>query len=854
MLIGCFSERNRMKTILRFIKFVVSFTVVILLVTTITIGTVYFYFAHDLPNIQSFEDYSPHVVSEVFSDDGTKMGEFWIEKRYLTPFDEIPKLVVEAFVASEDARFFEHRGVDVRGIGRAFYENLKAGHVVQGGSTITQQVTKSILLTRERSYVRKIKEAILATRMDRTLSKKEILEIYLNQIYLGNRAYGIEAAAQNYFNKELKELTIAEAAMIAGLTQAPATDNPVVSPRKAKERQTYVLRRMYDVDYITKDQMNTALNETLIIYASDLDKDFNNKYAPYYTEEIRRMMIDKYGEKAVYEGGLKIHTPANIEMNQAAQKAVQHGLEALDHRRGYRGPTASLTEDEIPAFLESEHKAALNAKYNGRIIIPETEEEKAIKAGPTPLNKDDFYKAVVTGFGDNGRSIEIKVGHNSGKITADGYRWAWGYFGGRPSARLKIGDVVMAKITDTDGEYSLFQIPKAQAALFSMIPQNGFVKAMSGGFDYRYSEFNRATQALRQPGSSFKPIIYASALDKGYTYSHPVLDSPVVFKVGDEIWTPKNYGGKFSGNTTFESNLVYSRNVPTVKIANSVGTHYITAYARKLGLTNYFYKYLSMSLGANSVYLQEMVTMFSTIANHGRKPERILITKVEDSKGNVIEEYTPPEEPLPPSVAYLKSESTDPKSTELNSTLFEANKKFIETDNLQLSEEELRVLYGKAIPDGYVMTPKTAYLICNLLQQVVKRGTGARVQALDKPVAGKTGTTNDETDAWFIGFVPELAAGVWVGHDVKKSLGRGEQGGRTAAPIFLEYMQVATKDLGAKDFQPPEGMPIEQIATLKGGSAIYSTGFERQEAAAWFGVTHEIQDRAVDFYEEDMGF
>lgn len=833
-----------MKTIIRFVKFVITFLAVVIIVLTIGMGSIYFYFAKDLPNIQSFEDYKPPVVSEVYSDDGTKMGEFWIERRLLAPIDQIPKVIIQAFISAEDSRFFEHTGVDVRGIGRAFYENLKAGQVVQGGSTITQQITRSILLTRERSYVRKIKEAILATRIDRTLSKKEILEIYFNQIFLGNRSYGVKAAADNYFHKPMDKLTLAEAAMIAGLTQAPATDNPVENPKSAKERQLYVLTRMFDEGYITKIEMDNAINESLTIYGASIDKDFNYKYAPYFTEEVRREVLKKYGDKVVYEGGLKIYTTANIHMNQVAQKAVQHGLEALDHRRGsYRGPIGQINADQIPAFLEKIHKQAIIEEYDDIIHIPQTEDDVLRQTGPTPLKPDQNYEAVVIGI--SGGKSQIKVGHNEGTIGKKGFGWR--------ASRLKIGDIILVKTTEDPAIFELTQVPKVQAALFSMIPDTGFVKAMAGGYDFKYSEFNRSTQSLRQPGSSFKPIVYSSALDKGYTYSHPISDSPVSYKVGDEIWTPKNYGGNYRGTTTFESNLVHSRNVPTVKIAHSVGTHYITAYARKLGLTNHFYKYLSMSLGANSVYLSEMVTVFSTFANYGRKPERIYITKILDSNGDILEEYKKPKKKYSIDDASVMSKNTDPESLELNTSLFTTNSKFIEQDNLQLSEEEIRVLYGNAIPEGYVMSPQTAYLILNLLQKVVQEGTGARVRALGRPAAGKTGTTNDETDAWFIGLVPDLVAGVWVGNDVKKSLGRGEQGGRTAAPIFLEYMKEVTKDLPVKEFQPPEGFPLEQIATLSGGSAIYSTGFSKPEAS-WFGVTHDVHDRAVDFFEEDLGF
>lgn len=840
-----------MRTLIRFIRFVITFTAIVLTFSIVAIGAVYFYFARDLPNIRSFEDYRPPVVSEVFAMDGTKMGEFWIQRRLLVKYDDIPKIVINAFIAAEDSRFFEHKGVDVRGIGRAFYENLKAGHVVQGGSTITQQITRSILLSREKSYARKIREAILATRIDRSLSKREILEIYLNEIFLGNRAYGVRAAAENYFHKNLSELTLAEAAMIAGLTQAPSTDNPVTSPERAKARQLYVLKRMEETGIITKDEMDKAAAEPLTIYVAGLDKDFNYKYAPYFTEEVRRILLEKYGDKVVYEGGLKIYTTADITMNKAAERAVRHGLQALDHRRrGYHGPVNRLTDDQIPQFLEEVHNKALTESNSYAIHIPAKKEDKA---GTTPLNNDNFYPAVVTGFSEDGNDIIVRVGYNTGVIKKDGYRWAMGWIRGKAANSFAKGDVIMIQPTESEGSYLLVQIPESQGALFSMEPKTGFVKAISGGFDFKYSEFNRATQALRQPGSSFKPIIYAAALDKGYKYTTPVSDSPVSYKIGNEVWTPKNYGGKYAGNTTFESNLVYSRNIPTVKIAQSIGTHYIVAFARKLGLTNHFYKYLSMSLGANSVYLQEMVNAFCAYANYGFMPKRVYITKIEYANGKILEEYTPPPEPMPVGLAYLHAKNTNPAQGELNTELYEANKEWIKKDGLQLSDEELRILYGKAIPDGYVMTPQTAYLMVKLMEEVVKRGTGARVRALEKPVAGKTGTTNEETDAWFIGFVPDLAAGVWVGNDLKTTLGRGEQGGRTAAPIFLEYMQEVTRDWPAKEFTPPEGFPIEQIASLTGGSAIYSTGLKRLEPT-WFGISREIKDRAVDFFEDDLGF
>jgi len=839
----------------RLIKFIIVVSLFVLISATILIGGVYFYFAHDLPSLKSIDDYKQPIVSEVFSDDGTKIGEFWIQRRIPVKYNEIPKLVINAFLASEDARFFEHKGVDIRGIVRAFYENLKAGHIVQGGSTITQQITRSMFLSRERSYKRKIKEAILATRIDRTLSKEEILEIYMNDVFLGNRAYGIKAAAENYFHKDLKDLTLAEATMLAGLTQSPSVDNPLVNPKNAKERQRYVLNRMAELGFISKKEADAAYNEPLTVYVASLDKEFNARYAPYFTEEVRRILLEKYGDKVVYEGGLKIYTTVDLSKNLAAETALRHGLEDLDHRRnGYRGPIGHISEDEIPSFLAEVDREARLEEGVLSIQISATNKEKASTPTSTPLHKNRYWRAVVTGFGEDGTSIKVAVGYTNGVIDKDGYRWAATYIKGRPSSAFSKGDIILVEPTDKEGIFKLAQVPKPQGAIFSLEPKTGFVRAMVGGFDFRLSEFNRATQALRQPGSSFKPIIYAAALDKGYNYSTHILDAPVSYKVGDEIWTPKNYGGGYAGDTTFESDLVYSRNVPTVKIVESIGTHYLTAYARKMGLTNQFYKYLSMALGANSVYLSEMTTAFSTFANYGVLPKPVMIKKVVYSNGKVIEEYTPPPPPMSPEEAFEYAKSVDLKAGELNSALYDANKEWIKKDGLKLSDEEIKILYGRVIPDGYVITPQTAYLMLGLMRGVVERGTGTRVKALGRPVAGKTGTSNDEADTWFIGFVPQLAAGVWVGNDTRTPLGSGEQGGRTAAPIFLEYMKEATKDMPPLDFEKIGGLKPSMLAELSGGSAVYYTGASKPASAAWFGVSRDVRNRGVDFFEEESGF
>jgi penicillin-binding protein 1A len=811
----------------------------------------YFYFAYDLPNIRNIQDYRPPVVSEVYGDNGEKLGEFWIECRFLVPINKIPDKVKNAFIASEDARFFEHHGIDIYGIFRAIWEDIKTGHMAQGGSTITQQITRSILLSREKKFARKIREIILATRLERNLNKEQILELYLNQIYLGNRAYGVAAAARNYFHKTLDELTIAEAGMIGGMAQAPGTDSPVANATKAKARQRYVLEHMYDHGFITKAEFETAVNQPLTVYLAGIDKDFNNKYAPYFTEHIRRMLLEKYGEKVVYEGGLKVETTGNLRMNQAAQLAVRHGVEKLDHRQGYRGPVTHLTSAEVQPFLEKTHAQTIQAHAEATAIhIPATADEKNWKAGPSILEPETLYQAVV--MGKNGGSFEVQVGHNKGTLKlsgGEGYTYSNG-----PAGAIQVNDVIYVFKGADDNSFLLTQVPLVQSALVSADPKNGYVKAMVGGYDFMRSEFNRATQSLRQPGSSFKPFIYAAALDKGYTFSTGVTDAPVQYRVGaNEYWSPKNYGGGHSGGGTILDNLTYSRNVPTVKIAHDIGLHYLTAYIRKLGLTSPIGKYLSMALGANGVYLNEMIHAYSAFPNHGEQGAQVYILKVTDSTGKVLEEYAPAAD-----VATLDQavEAQKTHAEDLNSELYDRNKPWIETDKLLLDPQELQVLYGAAIAKGYTITPQTAYLMVRMMRNVVEKGTGTRMLALKRPVAGKTGTTNDEMDTWFIGYTPNHIAGVWVGYDILKRLGSGEQGGRTAAPVVLEYMQEALKDTPVVDFEPPPGFPMAKLMTTPGGSAVYWHGGSKKDGTEIEGdigsPTRRVRDRGVNFYEEDL--
>lgn len=851
----------------RIFKFILSLIIIIVMISTASFIAIYYFFARDLPDIKTLEDYRPPVTSEVFADDGSKIGEFWLECRMFMPYNEIPKRVVQAFVDSEDSRFFDHKGVDLRSIARAFVANLKAGEITQGGSTITQQITRSLLLTREKSVTRKVKEAILATRLERYLNKEQILTLYLNQIYLGNRAYGVAAAARNYFNKKLSDLSLAEISLIAGLPTAPTNFSPINNSVEARRRQMHVLARMYEQGHITKDEIRKAEAMPLTIYVAGIDKEFNDKDAAYFIEHVRRLVKEKYGDETLYDKGLKIYTTVNMPMQRAAVASIRSGIEALDKKLGYRGVIEHVNPEQIAPKSKQIEKEII-AKQAGHIIYWPPG-RKDVPPPAISFRHGEVYKAVVTAFGD--KDTTIQIGDVSGTILLGGIKWAhpWqpgsiGYEGGsyvnNPKTLFKTGDVILVRRLE-DGTFELAQEPLIQSALMAMDPHAGFIKAMVGGYDFAKSEFNRVNQALRQPGSSFKPFVYSSALDKGYTFGTTVVDGPVTFTVGrNEFWTPKNYGGNYNGTMTFKNCITFSRNIPTAKIVFDIGTHYLTAYERKMGITSPIEKYLSMALGANGVYLQEMVQAYTIFLNNGVFKPAIAIEKIEDAKGNVLESATPSAESAghepPSSEEKTPEENLEPEKIgknispdELSAELWKIGRQSIERDKLDLTDLEIKTLYGANIPPGHVITPQTAYLMVTLLKNVVEGGTGTRVKALGKPAAGKTGTTNDETDVWFIGFVPDLSAGVWVGFDEVQKIGQRVAGGTIAAPIFTDFMKQATKDFEAKDFEKPEGFPDGDINNMAGGSSLFGASPKASFGSPGF---HEGGDKAGDFFEEDF--
>ena len=707
---------------------------------------VFFYLGRDLPKISSLKDYHPSVITTVLSDDNQKIAEFYKERRIVVPLKDIPKQLQQAFIAAEDARFYKHQGIDLISIMRAFFKNLEAGTIVQGGSTITQQVTKSFLLTPERSYKRKIKEAILAYRIDKIFSKEDILYLYLNQIYLGHGAYGVEAAAENYFGKSVNELNLAECAILAGLPQAPSRYSPFHYPEKAKQRQIYVLNRMVSEGYITDLQASEAINTELDIQPR---RNWYLEKVPVYTEDIRRYVEKKYGEDALYTQGLKIYAAVNVGMQKAARTQIQEGLKALDRRQGYRGPLQQLKTDEIESFSQ------------------QIEKEQALH----PLAPGVVTKGVVIDIDDKAGKVTVRMGGQRGVIAIDDMRWARKpnpdvpYYQARlsrPSQALFLGDVIQVEAKEHDPKtdlwkLSLDQTPAAQAALLCIEAGTGLVKVMIGGLDFTQSQFNRAIQSRRQPGSAFKPVIYAAALDKGYTPATVIIDSPIVLKdeEHDFTWKPKNYGKKFYGPTLLREALAKSRNVVTIKILQDIGIDYVIDYAQKLGIESPLHRDLSIALGSSGVSLLEIVQAYSIFANQGYLVQPAFITKIEDRNGNILEEMNP------------------------------VRKKVIEES--------------------------TAYIMTSLLEGVVKFGTARRIRALHRPVAGKTGTTNNLYDAWFVGYTPRYITGVWVGFDQERSLGAGETGSRAASPIWLGFMQEILKNEPVRIFQVPEGVVFAKI-------------------------------------------
>ena len=725
-------------------------------------------YGFDIPDYSKLAQYEPPVTTRLYAGDGQVLMEYAVEKRIFVPEDKIPQKVKQAFIAAEDKHFYSHSGLDFLGITRAILTNVKnyaQGKRFIGASTITQQVAKNFLLSSERTLVRKLKEAILSYRMSKAYSKEHVLELYLNEIYLGNRAYGVAAAALNYFNKSLNDLEIEEIAYLAALPKGPNNYNPKKRYEAAVARRNWVIDRMTEDGYINETEAETAKNKPLVV----VDKKYGYlKDSEYFSDEVRRLLTKSLGESAVFEGGLMVRTTVDPQLQELATKAFRQGLINYDKRHGYRGANVNID-------ISNDYKELLK-----KATLPNGEEK-------------NWKKSVVLKVSNNSALIE-NIDGKTGAISLKSLAWARKTLedqkiGETPKSVadvLNVGDVIYTEEVK-DGEFELRQIPNIEGAMVVMSPHNGKILAMVGGFSFNKSQFNRATQAYRQTGSTFKPIVYASALEMGYSPTDLILDAPFVLDqgVGLPLWKPSNYSKGFSGLTTLRQGIEKSKNLMTVRLAQDIGMDKVSEMANRLGVISNLPPLLSMSLGAGDTRLIDMVTAYSVFVNGGMKVSPYLIEQIQDRYGKSL---------------YKNNDSS-----------CSGCKVAKYSDNLDvpiINDDRVRVL-----------DELTAYQMVSIMQGVVQRGTGAKLAGLKKNLAGKTGTTNENKDAWFVGFSPDMVVGVYVGFDDPRTLGKVETGAQAALPIFHDFMKEALKDKPNYDFRIPQGIKFVRINPKTGKRA-----------------------------------
>jgi len=700
----------------------------------------------NMPSLDALTDYRPKVPLRIYTSDHVLIGEFGEERRDVVHFKDVPDSLKKAILAIEDARFYDHGGVDLTGIVRAGFVALTNGHASQGASTITMQVARNFFLSSEKTYTRKIYEMLLAYRIERALTKDQILEVYMNQIYLGQRAYGFASAARVYFGKDLKDISLAEAAMLAGLPKAPSAYNPVVNPKRAKVRQEYILQRMLELNFITREQYDEASAQPLVVKGPG--RDFS-VHAEYVAEMVRQMMYAQYREET-YTRGLNVITTIDSADQQVAYTALRKGIMDYERRHGYRGPEGFI---ELPAGADDREQAI----------------DDALLEHP---DNGELIAAVVTAASPRQITVAFIDGSNA-TIEGDNLRFASGALSAtaQPNRRIRPGAIVRVVKNDT-GKWSITQLPQVEGAFLSIVPQDGAIRSLVGGFDYNKNKFNHVTQAWRQPGSSFKPFIYSASLDKGLGPATVINDGPLYFsaaETGGQPWEPKNYGGGFEGPMSMRTALQRSRNLVSIRILNHIGTKYAQQYITRFGFDAERHPaYLPMALGAGQVTPLQMAGAYSVFANGGYRVNPYLIAEVTDPNGAIVVRAQP-----------LVAEQNAPRAID----------------------------------------PRNAYVMNSLLQSVAQRGTGARTNVLKRTdLAGKTGTTNDSHDAWFAGYQHTLAAIAWIGYDNPRSLGDRETGGGLSLPVWIDYMGAALK--GVPEFKPTVPDGVESL-----GGELYFTEF-----------------------------
>jgi penicillin-binding protein 1A len=751
-----------MRRIGRFFGFLFATGTILFVLAAAAIGVVIWHYEQDLPDYTQLRDYEPPVMSRVHAADGTLLAEYARERRLFVPASAIPPLVKQAFLSAEDKNFYSHPGIDPEGIARAVMSLVRGDRRIQGASTITQQVAKNFLLTNEQTFDRKIREALLAFRIEAAYSKDKILELYLNQIFLGMNSYGVAAAALNYYGKSLHELTISEAAYLAALPKAPSTLNPFRNRDAAMARRNYVVNRMVDDGFITAEQGDAAKREGLGVNPRVLSP--NAYVAGYFAEEVRRELLDRYGEKKVYEGGLSVRATLDPQMQVWARKALVDGLVRFDEAQGFRGAMRAInvSADWGPPLAEI---PALGDVRPWRLAVVLDLSDTAARIGLQPPKE---------------AGGEVSRERVTGVLPMEGMRWTNRK---TPRQALQVGDVIYVEPMDgRPGQFRLRQIPDVSGAIVAMDPHTGRVLAMVGGFSFDQSEFNRATQAMRQPGSSFKPFVYATALDNGYTPSSVVLDEPIEVDQGNgEIWRPENYDGKPAGARTLRFGIEYSKNLMTVRLARDIGMPMVADYSRRFGVYDDMMPLLAMSLGAGETTVLRMTAAYSMLANGGRRIRPTLIDRIQDRWGR---------------------------------TIFRHDQRICEGCAAEkwADQPEPRLIDKRE----QVIDPLTAYQITSIMEGVVQRGTATVLKEVGKRIAGKTGTTNDAKDVWFVGYSPDLAVGVYVGYDRPRSLGNSATAGRYAAPIFRDFVRQALKDKPDVPFRVPPGIKLISVDPRSG--------------------------------------